>query len=63
LVASLHIDVVCLQETMMEVISWVSVLHMLGPDFSDPVYLPSVGASGGIHSLEVLIGFSWKLQD
>jgi exonuclease III len=48
LVASLRIDVVCLQETKMEVISRVLVLQMLGPDFSNFVFLPSVGASGGI---------------
>jgi exonuclease III len=48
LVASLRIDVVCLQATKMEVISHVSVLQMFGPDFSNFVFLPSVGASGGI---------------
>jgi hypothetical protein len=53
LVASLRIDVVCLQETKMEVISRVSVLQMLGPDFSNFVFL----------SLEGWLGFAWKLKD
>jgi hypothetical protein len=47
----------------MMVISHVSVLQMLRPDFSNFVFLPSVGASGGILSLEGWLGFPWELKD
>jgi exonuclease III len=48
LVASSRNDVVCLQETKIEVFSRISILQLLGPEFSNYVYLPSVGVSGGI---------------
>jgi exonuclease III len=48
LVASSRIDVVYLQETKMEDISWISVLQTLGSDFSNFVFLLLVGLSGGI---------------
>jgi exonuclease III len=48
LIVSSRIDVVCLQQTKMEAISQVSVLQMLGPEFSNFIFHPSVGASGGI---------------
>jgi exonuclease III len=48
LVGSSQVDVVCLQETKMQIITRRTILSMLGADFSDYVYLPSVGASGGI---------------
>jgi exonuclease III len=48
LVDSSQVDVVCLQETKMQIITRRTILSMLRADFSDYVYLPSVGASGGI---------------
>lgn len=46
---SAMIDIVCLQETKMEVVSRRLILSMLGADFDNNfVFLPSVGASGGI---------------
>jgi endonuclease/exonuclease/phosphatase family metal-dependent hydrolase len=48
LVDSSQVDVVCLQETKMQNISRRNILSMLGADFPEYVYLPSVGASGGI---------------
>lgn len=49
LVDSSRIDVVCLQETKMPVISRGLILSMLGCDFDNNFcFLPSVGASGGI---------------
>lgn len=48
-VDSMKIDMVCLQETKMEKISRRIILSMLGSDFdSNFLFLPSVGASGGI---------------
>jgi hypothetical protein len=47
-VDSARVDVVCLQETKMVDISRFLVLRMLGPSFDNFVFLPSVGASGGI---------------
>jgi hypothetical protein len=58
LVAFLHIDVVCLQESKMDAISWVLVLQMLGPDFSNFVYILSIWASSGILiALKECLGF------
>jgi exonuclease III len=48
LVISSKINVVCLQETKMEDISRINVIQMLGRDFSNFIFLPLVGASGGI---------------
>ncbi|XP_020405790.1 uncharacterized protein [Zea mays] len=48
LVDSSQVDVVCVQETKMQNISTRTILSMLGAEFSDYVYLPSTGASGGI---------------
>jgi exonuclease III len=48
LVSSFRAEVVCIQETKIEEISRFSVLSWLGADFADFVFLPSVGASGGI---------------
>jgi hypothetical protein len=48
LVSSFWAEVVCIQETKMEEISRFSILSWLGADFADFVFLPSVGASGGI---------------
>jgi exonuclease III len=48
LVSSSKVDVVCLQETKMEDISRITMLQMLGPAFGSFMFLPSVGASGGI---------------
>jgi exonuclease III len=48
LVDSSQVDVVCVQETKMQSISTRSILSMLGAEFSNYVYLPSMGASGGI---------------
>jgi exonuclease III len=48
LVASFRAEIVCIQETKMEEISRFSVISWLGADFADFVFLPSVGASGGI---------------
>ena len=45
---SARVDVVCLQETKMVDVSRFLVLRMLGPAFDNFVFLPSVGASGGI---------------
>jgi len=42
------VDVVCLQETKMPSISPRDVFSMLAADFSQFIFLPSVGASGGI---------------
>jgi exonuclease III len=47
-VDSARVDVVCLQETKMVDVSRFLVLRMLGPAFDNFVFLPSVGASGGI---------------
>jgi exonuclease III len=48
LVDSSRVEVVYLQETKMQVISSRLILSMLGTNFSDFIYLPSVGAPGGI---------------
>jgi exonuclease III len=49
LVDSSKIDIVCLQETKLTSVSRQLVLSMLGCDFDNNfVFLPSVGASGGI---------------
>jgi exonuclease III len=48
LIVSSRIDVVCLQETKMEEVTRVTVLQMLGPKFSNYIFLPLVGASRGI---------------
>jgi exonuclease III len=47
-VVSSGVDVVCLQETKMQDISRFLVIRMLGPDFANFVFRPSIGASGGI---------------
>ena len=48
LVSSAKIDIVCLQETKMSVLSRATLLSMLGSDFSHWIDLPAAGASGGI---------------
>jgi hypothetical protein len=48
LVDSARVDVVCLQETKMVDVSRFLLLRMLGLAFDNFVFLPSVGASGGI---------------
>jgi exonuclease III len=48
LVDSSQVDAVCVQETKMQSISTRSIISMLGAEFFDYVYLPSIGASGGI---------------
>jgi hypothetical protein len=49
LVDSAKVDIVCLQETKLGHVSRQLVLSMLGSEFDNNfVFLPSVGASGGI---------------
>jgi exonuclease III len=48
LVDSTKADIVCLQETKMEMIGPRLLLSMLGSSFSNYTYLPSVGVSEGI---------------
>lgn len=48
LVDSAKIDVVCCQETKMHSISRRDILSMLGVEFTEFVFLPSIGNSGGI---------------
>jgi exonuclease III len=61
LVNSLRVEVVCLQETKMQIISDRFILSMLGTDFNDFIYLPFVGAAGGHSSgLEATFGFHWS---
>jgi exonuclease III len=48
LVDSFHVDVVCCQETKMQQITRRDILSILGVEFSDFVFLPSMGTSGGI---------------
>jgi mannosylglycoprotein endo-beta-mannosidase len=48
LVESTKADIVCLQETKMEIIPRGAVLSALGSSFSHYTFVPSVGASGGI---------------
>jgi exonuclease III len=48
LVLSSRIDIVCFQETKMEELSRIALLQILSPQFSNFVFLLSVGASGGI---------------
>jgi exonuclease III len=48
LVDSAKIDVVCCQETKMQPISRRDILSMLGVEFTEFVFLPSIGNSGGI---------------
>jgi exonuclease III len=55
-VVTSKIDVVCHQETKMEDVSHFTVIHMLGQDFSNYLFLPSVGASG-----EILIDYRNRL--
>jgi mannosylglycoprotein endo-beta-mannosidase len=48
LVESTKADIVCIQETKMENISRRVVLAALGSKFNQYVFVPSIGASGGI---------------
>lgn len=48
MVETAKVDIVCLQETKMEAISRRLILSMLGSSFSNYIFLPSIGASGGI---------------
>jgi exonuclease III len=48
LVISSQVDVICIQETKMQTVPRGSILSMLGADFTDYVFLPSIGASGGV---------------
>jgi hypothetical protein len=50
LVDSSQVDVVCFQETKMQFISRGTILSMLGSQFTDFVFLPSAGASGGLET-------------
>lgn len=43
-----QIDIICLQETKMQVVDRGIILSILGGNFSEYVVLPSIGASGGI---------------
>lgn len=56
LVNSLRVEVVCLQETKMQIISDRFILSMLGTYFNDFIYLPSIGAAEGI-----LVAWRWHL--
>jgi exonuclease III len=47
-VASLNVNVVCFQETKLDVIDEFIVLQCLGPAFDGFVYLPAVETRGGI---------------
>jgi exonuclease III len=47
-VETVMVDVVCLQETKMQNISYLTILSMLGSNFSEYIFFPSVGVSGGI---------------
>ena len=47
-VASLHVNIVCFQETKLEVIDRYLVLDCLGPKFDGFEYLPAAGTRGGI---------------
>jgi mannosylglycoprotein endo-beta-mannosidase len=48
LVVSTKADIVCIQETKMENISRRVVFSALGSNLNQYVFVPSVGASGGI---------------
>jgi exonuclease III len=47
-VASLHVNVVCLQETKLEYIDEFIVMQCLGPAFDEFAYLPAIGTRGDI---------------
>jgi exonuclease III len=48
LVASSKIDIICLQETKLDVVTRGVLLSALGSEFLNFIELPAVGASGGI---------------
>lgn len=48
IVDSYKVDVVCLQETKIPDVSRHCILSMLGVEFDNFTFLPSLGASGGI---------------
>jgi exonuclease III len=48
LVASSKIDIICLQETKLDVVTRGVLLSALGSKFLNFIELPTVGASGGI---------------
>lgn len=48
LLDSTQVDVICLQETKMMDVSRFFILWLLGITFETFVFLPSVGASGGV---------------
>ena len=52
LVESTKADIMCIQETKMEIISKQILISALGSSFSHFSFAPSVGASGGILRLE-----------
>jgi hypothetical protein len=44
-----HCNIVCLQETKIEVLNRTLVVEMLGPKFRDSfIYLPTTGVRGGV---------------
>jgi hypothetical protein len=47
-VASLHVNIVCFQETKLDVIDEFLVLQCLGPSFDGFVYLPAIETRGGV---------------
>jgi endonuclease/exonuclease/phosphatase family metal-dependent hydrolase len=47
-VSTLHVNIVCFQETKLDVIDDFTVLQSLGPSFDEYMYLPAVQTRGGI---------------
>ena len=48
LISNSRVDIVCLQETKMSVMSVGVILSSMGSDFTNWIDLPAAGASGGI---------------
>jgi hypothetical protein len=61
LVDSSRIDIVCLQETKMDVISRGTLLSTLGSNFDRHIELPVVGTSGNFGGMETLCGCHWRV--
>jgi hypothetical protein len=47
-ISTLHVNIVCLQETRVEVVDVYFVMQCLGPSFDRFVYLPAIDTRGGI---------------
>jgi exonuclease III len=47
-VSELHVNLVCFQETKLDVIDDFTVMQCLGPSFDGYAYLPALGTRGGI---------------